>query len=851
MAGANPVGPLNQAQRDAITAPFGASLTIAGPGSGKTKVLTTRIAYLIKTHKQKPSSIVAITFTNRASMEMQTRLTSILGPEMAKQVTIGTFHSFGSRLLRTAGRQHLQQITSSASITEGFTIWDQDDCLRLTKDLMAKTDISAEYVKPALVLNALCNLREARIMAQTAAAEKGEYADHLSLLPRANKAANKIVQLYEDTLRASNALDFQDLLLQSYLLLKVPEVAEECNARYKHVLVDEYQDTNVPQYEIVRLLSPNALVSASATSDGEGFSPRSLFCVGDQNQAIYSWRGARVGNMDQLQQDYPGIRLFGLRENYRCAAPITSVANAILGCTATLPRGHDSPPPSSELPAADLATIKASSVAEPVRLITTVDDDEQGRCIAKLIETLRTNPPATASSSSSPPARVRRGREMAVMYRTNAQSRVLEQMLVERGVSYVLLGGRRFYDRREVRDVLCFMRLLSNGLDRVSAKRALEEFGAGVGAKTLAGFFSWCDASSEHAAAMQSKGDVSVTAHLEALLSIYGDGREGGADELDEGEDGQPGRAASASPGARLAELLGPMPTSSVASAAASATTSAASVAAAAALASTVSPFPDIVDPTPFLGGGSSRAVRSLASFASGFLSLRSRAQASSLSALAQHIAATYVNAAYLAKISQKGSAEAEERAENVEELCKACEKYNPSAGDGSDDEKGCLASGSLARFLEEAALLADSAESEESNKDARLARGEDVIYLLTIHASKGLEFDVVFLTGCEEGVLPLTRNPEDAIKSSRGDRGSPPSERGYLDSDESDAVKEERRLAFVAVTRARSLLFLTTRQRSMAFTPQGAKIKDNKPSRFWDPLFGLDKAELVRLKWK
>lgn len=739
---------LNHAQKEAALAPLDcASICVAGPGSGKTKVLTTRIAHMIKTLNIKPYNILAITFTNKAAREMKSRLTSILGDE-ALGVEIGTFHSFGSRLLRQAGRDHLRKALATNgeivadTFDENFVVFDQTDCLKLTKELMASADIADSMVKPLSCLNAIGNIREARAMSLTTAAEKGEYANALSKTSRVNRAAFTIVEEYERKLRASNALDFQDLLIQTYNLLRIPEVNEKANNRYLHVLVDEYQDTNVPQYEIVRLLQPSSLMGAGPAS-------RSLFCVGDQNQAIYSWRGARVGNMAQLVEDYPGMQTYGLLENYRCSPAVTAVANAILGTIATKPHN-----PKRRF--------------EPARIIACQDDQEQAQCVAKLLKTLRGKAGAGDEEGDGGTA-ARKTREIAIMYRTNAQSRVLEAELVKAGIKHVLLGGRRFFDRKEVKDLLSFLRLLQNPHDRLSCSRAMEEFGVGVGAKTIGMFFSWVEASSKAADSSQGGAAPSILSHFEALVSWEGMASEKGS-------------------GQRLAE-----------------------------------PPQEITK----------RGEKALGAFAEQILALRVLARTATLPELVAHIKEVFFSTDYI-KRNCKTANEAEERLGNIEELLKATQKYAALKGEG------CL-DGQLVQFLEEAALLSGDDDEAEAAAAAAADAGIDVVYLMTIHASKGLEFDTVMLTGCEESTLPLLRGPDN------GSVGP---------DDDNDEVAEERRLAFVAVTRAKSLLFLMHRQQVVRFQDDGGsksalRTTTCKPSRFLANLAALGKESVVSLKWK
>jgi DNA helicase II / ATP-dependent DNA helicase PcrA len=331
---------LNAAQKEAVMSPLNIpSVCIAGPGSGKTKVLTHRIEHMIKDLKQGPKSILAITFTNKAAMEMNRRLTSLLGEAIASSVTIATFHSFSCKLLRSYGSDHLKILTGSNDVTGNFSIYDQDECLKIVKELMKRKNIVEESIKPASVLNAISNIKEARVMAKCSLSLEGAYAHILSqegeliLSSRSIRAAKELVFEYDKILHGNNALDFQDLLLCAYKLLGVREVANTVMSRWQHVLVDEYQDTNVPQYEIIQALSPPSFLKGSPVletinplSKANKFFQRSLFVVGDVNQAIYSWRGARPSNLASLIRSYPNIRKFGLLENYRCSKPITAVS---------------------------------------------------------------------------------------------------------------------------------------------------------------------------------------------------------------------------------------------------------------------------------------------------------------------------------------------------------------------------------------------------------------------------------------------------------------------------------------------------------------------------------------------
>jgi DNA helicase-2/ATP-dependent DNA helicase PcrA len=425
---------LNSAQKAAVLAPSpGISVCTAGPGSGKTRVLAHRVAYLLHHYEVPPSSVLALTFTNKAGQEMKTRIASLLNDTaLSQQVAVGTFHSFCTRMLRSYGGGALHDLAGGGGVLDrDFSIYDRDDSLRVIKGLLQDRGMGSLLPKDVLQIIAR---RKATEMAEAVGAGPMHHSPSVtpgplkpfrgftpSLLFRPE--LEQIYREYTDSLRRANALDFDDLLLLGWRLLRDhPEVRRRVQRRFSHVLVDEYQDTNLPQYEIIRLLycdkylyplgaSPPMSTSPDAPQRQPGdpdFSSanRTLFVVGDANQAIYSWRGALPGNMNRIRSDYPSLAsLFGLKENYRCSPPIAAAANALLGSDVTVSAAAST----QAAPSQHQQSAPAPAPFSPVQVIATKDDAHQARVIADLMNTYAGF-----------------GKSRAVLYRTNAQSRQLE-----------------------------------------------------------------------------------------------------------------------------------------------------------------------------------------------------------------------------------------------------------------------------------------------------------------------------------------------------------------------------------------------------------------------------------------
>ena len=415
---------LNPAQREAVEHGNGPLLVVAGAGSGKTRVLTTRIARLIDVHEVPPQAILAVTFTNKAAGEMRERVGRLLGREPAG-MWIGTFHGVGARLLRLYG--------AHVGRTPEYTIYDEDDSLAVVKRLMERLRISVKEFAPKVINGEISSAKSALV-------EPSEY-ETLARTPLA-KAAAQVYQELEPTLRAANAVSFDDLLVLPVRILREhPDVRDQLARRFRHVLVDEYQDTNRAQYEFVRLIA-----------GGHG----NLAVVGDDDQAIYGWRGADLRNILDFERDFPSAHVVRLEENYRSTAPILSLANDVIVRNAAR-RGKTLRP--------------TRTGGEPVVLLECADDRDEAEAIAEAVQQWRTSRGAL--------------RDCAVLYRTNAQSRAMEDAMRRAAIPYRLVGAVRFYDRREIKDLVAWLRLIANPADDEAFRRAIGAPKRGVGETTL------------------------------------------------------------------------------------------------------------------------------------------------------------------------------------------------------------------------------------------------------------------------------------------------------------------------------------------------------------------------------
>ncbi len=416
---------LNPQQLQAVTAEDGPVLVLAGPGSGKTRVLVHRVAWLLRTRPPHLQAVMAVTFTNKAAREMRDRLSHLLGHSALDRLAVGTFHSLCARLLRREA--------DSAGLDRNFVIFDSDDQLALMKSVLKSLNLDEKKFRPAAIHAAISRAKNELIA--PAAYPLQSYFDEI---------VQRAYVQYNALLRANNALDFDDLIMESVLLLQRDEhVLRRSRERYAHILVDEFQDTNVAQYALVKLLA---------------MEHRRLFCVGDPDQSIYAWRGADYRNVYRLRQDFPDLRVIPLEQNYRSTQTILDAAMAVIRKNAQ--RQH-----------IQLFTDRGRGPRIVVREL--FDEREEAEYV---VETIREIARRGAAQ---------RG-EIAVMYRTNAQSRALEEAFIRAGEPYRLVGATRFYARREIKDTLAYLRIVHNPADTVSLQRVINVPPRGIGEKTFA-----------------------------------------------------------------------------------------------------------------------------------------------------------------------------------------------------------------------------------------------------------------------------------------------------------------------------------------------------------------------------
>ncbi len=422
---------MNAAQREAVQHIKGPLLILAGPGSGKTRVITHRIAYLVKTTGVSPRSILAVTFTNKAAREMQERLQKLLG-NLADQVSAGTFHAICARILRQDGK--------SLGLDTNFVIYDEEDQQSLVKQCLLDLDLDPRQYNPQKIRNAISHAKSQQLMHDGLAAQAGSHWDDVIC---------RVYERYQEQLDQSNAVDFDDLLMKVVQLFeKHPAVLEKYRSRYLHLMVDEFQDTNLIQYKLVRLL---------------GGKHKNVCVVGDPDQSIYSWRFADIRNILSFEKDFPDARVIVLDQNYRSTKNILGAASAIISTN-------------KKRKQKDLWTDNTEGT--PVFLVKTYNEQEEAQFVVNEILKL------TGSDSIKPGG-------CAVMYRTNAQSRAVEEAFMRYGLKYKLVGGTRFYQRREIKDAVAYLRVIQNPFDNISLSRIIRIPGRGIGAKTLSDLTNW------------------------------------------------------------------------------------------------------------------------------------------------------------------------------------------------------------------------------------------------------------------------------------------------------------------------------------------------------------------------
>ena len=667
---------LNGPQRDAVTHAGSPLLIVAGAGSGKTRVLTHRIAYLLAERDVHPGQIIAITFTNKAAGEMKERVAHLVGPR-ARLMWVSTFHSACVRILR-AEHEH-------AGLKSTFSIYDADDSRRLMQLVARELDLDPKRYTARGLAAQVSNLKN----------ELVEPADFKDRAKGPNeRAVAEAYELYQRRLREAHALDFDDIIMATvHLFQSHPHVAEAYRRRFRHVLVDEYQDTNHAQYMLIKELvgenhgEPSGRSGVAAgRSDGE-VAPGELCVVGDADQSIYAFRGATIRNILEFERDYPDARTILLEQNYRSTQTILSAANAVIDRnTSRKPKRLWSDQGAGE------------------QIVGYVADTEHAEAdwVAREIDRLGDR------------ADVRPG-DVAVFYRTNAQSRVFEEVFIRVGLPYKVVGGVRFYERKEVRDALAYLRAVVNDDDTVSIRRVLNTPRRGIGER--------------------------AEACVEALSA------------RDRISFGQALRHAKDAPGI------------------------------------------------------STRAANSIGDFVQLLDDLREMSQTVPPEEVLE---AVLQRSGLLTELEDSLDPQDQGRVENLQELVSVAREYTERVeAQAEEDQQTQVAT--LAGFLEQVALVADADQVPDDDPEH-----QGVVTLMTLHTAKGLEFPVVFLTGLEDGVFPHMR--------ALGDNAE---------------LEEERRLAYVGITRARQRLYL-----SRAVT-RGAwgQPQYNPPSRFTDEL----PPELIR----
>ncbi|MBP0459082.1 ATP-dependent DNA helicase [Streptomyces montanisoli] len=704
---------LNEEQRAAVVHTGSPLLIVAGAGSGKTRVLTHRIAHLLATRNVHPGQILAITFTNKAAGEMKERVEQLVGPR-AGAMWVMTFHSACVRILRRESKR--------LGFTSSFSIYDAADSKRLMALVCRDLELDPKRYPPKSFSAKVSNLKNELIDEETFA---GTAADGFE------KTLAEAYRMYQARLREANALDFDDIIMTAvHLLQAFPDVAEHYRRRFRHVLVDEYQDTNIAQYTLVRELVGAASVD---TSTGEAHDPAELCVVGDADQSIYAFRGATIRNILQFEEDYPDATTILLEQNYRSTQTILSAANAVIERNA----GRR---------AKNLWT-KAGTGAQITGYVADTEHDE-AQFVADEVDRLIDAGDAKAG-------------DVAIFYRTNAQSRVFEEIFIRVGLPYRVVGGVRFYERKEVRDVLAYLRVLANPEDGVPLRRILNVPKRGIG---------------ERAEAM-----IDALAQRERITFAQALGR------VDEAY-GMAARSANA-----------------------------------------VRRFNALMDDlrTVVEGGAGPATVLEAILERTGYLAeLQSSTDPQDETRIENLQELASVALEFEQAREQAGEAAGAPVVGEGEGDAPAAEGDAPAAGGDAPTAEGeapaagsdALAaaaggSGTLAEFLEQVALVADSDQIPDEDEE-----GSGVITLMTLHTAKGLEFPVVFLTGMEDGVFPHMR----ALG-------------------ETKELEEERRLAYVGITRARERLYLTRSSMRSAW----GQPSYNPPSRFLEEIPGQ------HLDWK
>ena len=638
---------LNDQQRRAVLHQGAPLLIVAGAGSGKTAVLTRRIAHLLAVRGVGAGEVLAITFTNKAAAEMRDRVAELIGPR-ARTMWVSTFHSTCVRILR-------QQAALLPGRNSNFSIYDADDSRRLLLMIGRDMGIDVKRYSPRLLSNSISNLKNELISPEQAV---------LDLVPDGDDLARIVAEVYGEyqrRLRSANAFDFDDLIGETVAVLQShPQVAQHYRRRFRHVLVDEYQDTNHAQYVLVR-----ELVGAA---DPDEVSPAELCVVGDADQSIYAFRGATIRNIEDFERDFPTATTILLEQNYRSTQNILSAANAVIA------RNSGRREKRLWTDAGD---------GDPIVGYVADNEHDEARFVAGEIDALADRGEITYN-------------DVAVFYRTNNSSRSVEEVFIRAGIPYKVVGGVRFYERREIRDVVAYLRVLDNPDDAVSMRRILNTPRRGIGDRA------------------------------EACVAVYAE-----------------------SAGCTFAEALGAAAGGMV----------------------------------PMLNTRAEKAI-------DGFVKLLDDLRERRGDELGDLVEAVLERTGYRAELESSNDPQDLARLDNLNELVSVAHEFSidranaealetdlDAADDAGDDD--AAPTGVLAEFLERVSLVADSDELPDDDTG--------VVTLMTLHTAKGLEFPVVFVTGWEDGMFPHMRALGDPAE-----------------------LNEERRLAYVGITRARKRLYLS-----------------------------------------
>lgn len=638
----NILGNLNKEQREAVETVQGPLLVLAGAGSGKTKLLTSRIAYLIKHECVRPRNILAVTFTNKAAKEMKERLGNILGEDIVKYMWVGTFHGICGRMLRENIEKYNFQ--SGKKLDKNFSIYDENDSNAVIKQAVKKLNLDDKIYAPKLVKTIISNAKNKMQDAYTFATFARDF--------KSQKIA-AIYEEYENSLNNNNAIDFDDMLMLTVKLLEqCKEVRQEYFDRFQHILVDEFQDTNMAQYKLINMLYSNL----ETTIPDE----RSLCVVGDVDQSIYSWRGADYTIILNFQQDFKKTKLIKLEQNYRSTANILNVANAII---------------ENNTERVDKVLYSNKGDGELIDYFEAQDEGDEANFIASRIK----------QDSKGDYNRY------AILYRTNSQSRALEEACMAAGIPYRIYGGLKFYDRKEIKDIIAYLKLIYNTDDSQSFRRIVNVPKRAIGDTTIKNLADFADTR-----------DINL---FQACQMIE-----------------------------------------------------------------------DALEIPP-------RTRAKLKDFSELILKFKDAQKSYSLQ---DFVTLVIEKTGYLAELQRENTPETEADIENLQELVNVAGEFVPEESDNA-----------LGEFLQQVALVSDLDGMEDVTNN---------VTLMTLHSAKGLEFPVVFLAGCDDGVFPHQRTFNN-----------------------SSEMEEERRLMYVGVTRAEEKLYLLSSKRRQMW----GEYKYYNPSRF------------------